>query len=136
MGASAAAFHVVLASLLWVQTNRVRCVFHDDAFEFYNIKGPGLDLNNGAWLEKKPGNFVTNKQNRWKYDQIVYYEFFPSAELPVLIYMKETQTPEEHWNQNIAALDTSGGGQPHFFPGLFDAREFRREMKNHGVTME
>jgi hypothetical protein len=133
LGAAAAGFHVVLASLLWVQTNRVRCVFDEEGFEFYNIKGPGLNLDKGAWLEKKPGNFVTEARNRWSYDKIVDYEFFPSVDFPLIIYMKETQTPEEQWGQHIAALDTTGGGQPHFFPGLFNGREFREQMEKHGV---
>jgi hypothetical protein len=133
LGASAAGFHVVLAALLWVQTNRVRCVFHDDGFEFYNLKGPGLDLKKGAWLEEKPGNFVTEARNRWKYDSIAYYEFFPNADFPVIIYMKETQTPQEQWNKHLGVMDTSGGGQPHFFPGLFNGREFKAEMEKRGV---
>eukprot|EP00539_Tryblionella_compressa_P016742 CAMPEP_0178847390 /NCGR_PEP_ID=MMETSP0746-20121128/18637_1 /TAXON_ID=913974 /ORGANISM="Nitzschia punctata, Strain CCMP561" /LENGTH=248 /DNA_ID=CAMNT_0020512033 /DNA_START=82 /DNA_END=825 /DNA_ORIENTATION=+ len=33
-------FHLLFATLLWVQTARVRCVFEKDGFEFYNVKGP------------------------------------------------------------------------------------------------
>ena len=85
---------MLFAALLWVQTRRVRCVFEKDGFEFYNIKGHKLDLDNGARLEKKPDNYVSGTQNRWKYDTIINYGFFPSLEYPVICYFKETETPE------------------------------------------
>ena len=84
---------MLFAALLWVQTRRVRCVFEKDGFEFYNIKGHKLDLDNGARLEKKPDNYVSGTQNRWKYDTIINYGFFPSLEYPVICYFKETETP-------------------------------------------
>jgi len=62
-----------------VQTKRVRCVFEKDGFEFYNIVGPGLDLEKGAKLVKKPDNYVSGTRNRWKYDKIINYGFFPSS---------------------------------------------------------
>lgn len=87
-------FHVIFAALLWVQTKRVRCVFEKDAFEFYNIQGKGLDLEKGAKLVKKPDNYVSGTRNRWKYDKIINYGFFPSMDFPVICYFKETETPE------------------------------------------
>lgn len=66
-------FHVLFAALLWVQTSRVRCVFEKDGFEFYNIEGPGLDLEKGAKLVPKPNNYVSGTRNRWKYDKIINY---------------------------------------------------------------
>lgn len=66
-------FHILFAALLWVQTSRVRCVFEKDGFEFYNIKGPRLDLNKGAKLVRKPDNYVSGTRNRWKYDKIINY---------------------------------------------------------------
>lgn len=77
-----------------MQARRVRCVFEKDGFEFYNIKGPHLDLEKGAYLEKKPANYVAGTRNRWKYDTIINYGFFPSFEFPVICYFKETETPE------------------------------------------
>ena len=85
---------MLFATLLYVQTLRVRCVFEKDSFEFYNIKGHKLDLDNGARLEEKPANYVSGTQNRWTYDSIVNYGFFPSLEYPVICYFKETETPE------------------------------------------
>ena len=88
---------MLFATLLWVQTRRVRCVFEKDSFEFYNIKGPKLDLNNGAKLVQKPDNYVSGTINRWKYDTITNYGFFPSLDVPVICYFKETETPEVSW---------------------------------------
>lgn len=133
IGIAGGAFHMLFASLLWVQTRRVRCVFEKDAFEFYNIKGPHLDLDNGAWLEHKPGNYVTGTPNRWRYDAITNYGFFPSKEFPVICYFKETDTPKEQWNQWFAAFDSYGRGQPHFFPGICNVNQFKAEMEKRGV---
>lgn len=133
LGIFGGGFHILFAALLWVQTSRVRCVFEKDSFEFYNIKGPGLDLENGAWLEKKPDNYVAATPNRWKYDSIVNYGFFPSEEFPVICYFKETETPEWKWNRWFAAFDSYGRGQPHFFPGICNVRQFKEQMEIRGV---
>lgn len=134
IGVSGGAFHMLFASLLWVQTQRVRLVFEKDSFEFYNIKGPGLDLENGAWLERKPDNYVSGTVNRWKYDTVTNWNFFPSIEYPVIIYFKETETPKEQWRKWFAAFDSKGKGQPHFFPGLANARQFKKQMELRGAA--
>lgn len=133
IGVCGGIFHLLFAALLWVQTRRVRLVMHKDGFEFYNIKGPHLDLDNGAWLEAKPDNYVVGTPNRWTYDSIINYGFFPSIEFPVIVYFKETMTPEEKWSRWFAAFDSYGRGQPHFFPGIVDVYKFRDEMEARGV---
>jgi Protein of unknown function (DUF3119) len=133
IGVSGGLFHLLFAALLWVQTRRVRLVMHKDGFEFYNIKGPGLDLEKGAWLEKKPDNYVVGTQNRWKYDSIINYGFFPSIDYPVICYFKETETPEWKWNRWFAAFDSYGRGQPHFFPGFIDVYKFQEELEARGA---
>ena len=117
IGVAGGLFHILFAALLYTQTRRVRCVFEKDSFEFYNIKGPKLDLDNGAWLQTKPDNYVVGTLNRWKYDTITNYGFFPSLEYPVICFFKETETDESKWNRWFAAFDGYGRGQPHFFPG-------------------
>eukprot|EP00546_Thalassionema_frauenfeldii_P010586 CAMPEP_0178918178 /NCGR_PEP_ID=MMETSP0786-20121207/13681_1 /TAXON_ID=186022 /ORGANISM="Thalassionema frauenfeldii, Strain CCMP 1798" /LENGTH=256 /DNA_ID=CAMNT_0020591857 /DNA_START=53 /DNA_END=823 /DNA_ORIENTATION=- len=134
IGVCGGMFHMLFASLLWVQTRRVRCVFEKDGFEFYNIKGPSLDFAKGAYLDKKPDNYVAGTRNRWKYDTIINYGFFPSLQFPVICYFKETETPEEKWDKWFAAFDSYGRGQPHFFPGICNARQFRAEMEARGVN--
>mmetsp|Transcript_24234 Transcript_24234/g.67534 ORF Transcript_24234/g.67534 Transcript_24234/m.67534 type:complete len:260 (-) Transcript_24234:259-1038(-) len=133
IGIMGGCFHLLFAALLWVQTRRVRCVFERDAFEFYNIKGHKLDLDKGARLETKPSNYVTGSSNRWRYDSIIHYGFFPSERFPVICYFKETDTPEEQWNRWFAAFDSYGRGQPHFFPGICDVAQFKHEMESRGV---
>ena len=127
-------FHILFATLLWVQTSRVRCVFEKDAFEFYNIRGPRLDYENGeAELVRKPDNYVSGTRNRWKYDTIINYGFFPSEDFPVICYFKETETPEWKWNRWFAAFDSYGNGQPHFFPGICNVKKFKEQMQLRGV---
>ena len=92
-----------------------------------------LDFEKGAKLVQKPDNYVAGTINRWSYDSITNYGFFPSLEFPVIIYFKETETPTEQWNKWFAAFDSYGRGQPHFFPGISNARQFKAEMENRGV---
>ena len=133
IGVCGGLFHLLFAGLLWVQTRRVRCVFEKDAFEFYNIKGPHLDLERGAHLESKPANYVSGTRNRWKYDTITNWGFFPSEVFPVICYFKESETPEWKWNRWFAAFDSYGRGQPHFFPGICNVAQFKEQMEKRGV---
>ena len=133
VGVAGGSFHLLFAALLWVQTRRVRLICEEDGFEFYNIKGNKLDLDKGAYLEEKPANFENGTRNRWNYDQISTYDFFPSIAFPLLIYFKETQTAPENRGKRITSLDPTKNGQPHFFPGLVDARAFKMQMEKHGV---
>lgn len=133
IGIAGAGFHVLFAALLWVQTARVRCVFEKDSFTFYNVRGPRLDLDNGAELVRKPDNYVAATENRWSYDTITNYGFFPSKEFPVICYFKETETPEWKWNRWFAAFDSYGRGQPHFFPGICNVNQFKKQMEDRGV---
>ena len=104
MGMAGNCLHVVLAALFWVQTLRVRCVFEEDGFEFYNLKGDMKLSNDKAKLTRKPKNFVTSTENKWSYDKVTGYQFYPSLEYPLICYFKETETPERY---NICLLYTS-----------------------------
>jgi len=133
IGVCGGLFHLLFGALLLVQTRRVRCVFEKDGFEFYNIKGPGLDLEKDGYLQRKPENYVVGTLNRWRYDKIINYGFFPSLQFPVICYFKETETPKEKWNRWFAAFDSYGLGQPHFFPGICNVNQFKKEMEKRGV---
>ena len=43
-------------------------------------------------------NFAVGGENRWAYSSFVNWEFFPSVDLPILVYFKETQTPQDQWD--------------------------------------
>ena len=83
-----------------------------------------MDLKKGGRLTRKPSNFVTKTENKWTYDKVTGYQFYPSIELPLICYLKETQTSERY---NIP------GEQPHFFPALFVAKQFKDEMDKRNV---
>ena len=124
MGTIGNCIHVLLATLFWVQTLRVRCVFEEDGFEFYNLKGDMDMTKKKSKLTRKPGNFVTKTENKWNYDKVTGYQFYPSIQYPLICYLKETQTPEGY---------KIPGEQPHFFPALFKAQQFKDEMDKRGV---
>lgn len=48
-------------------------------------------------------NIVVGGENKWAYDSFVNWEFFPKGWIdqpqgPILVYFKETQTPQEEWD--------------------------------------
>jgi hypothetical protein len=45
-------------------------------------------------MPKERKNYVLGTDNTWKYDSFVNWDFFPSVDLPILVYFKETQTPK------------------------------------------
>ena len=91
VGAAGAAFHAALGLWVGVQANRVRCVFDDEALEFYNLKSSGAKGRDAddvdPRLERKPDNFAKGTPNRWKYESITGYRFYPSLETPVMCIM-------------------------------------------------
>ena len=78
--------------------------------------------------------------NRWKYDSFVNWEFFPSVDLPILVYFKETQTPADQWSVGPGAQPNSEEalaagavpGQVHFFPAICNAEQIRAEFAKRG----
>ena len=138
VGLGAAAFHLALAAFLSSQTKRVRLVFEQDSFELYNLS------NDGKTLKEKPSNYVAGTTNRWTYDSVVDYGFFPSVDYPLIIYFKETATPKDQWG-NFKQWGKFAGklepifsnndieGQPHFMPGLMDVGDFVNQMEKRGV---
>ena len=136
-GILGAALHTVLATLLWFQTRRVRCVLEEDGLEFYNIlpKDAFSSNSNNAYnlrdptcqstLQSKPSNFVTKTKNKWAYDSITGYQFLPSRSWPLVCYFQETQTPQAY---NIP------GQCPHLAPVLFHAESFVQELQQRGVS--
>ena len=82
-------------------------------------------------------NFAVGGENRWTYDSFVNWEFFPSVDLPILVYFKETQTPKDKWNVGPGEMANSPEalakgavpGQVHFFPCIADAQQLKAQFE-------
>lgn len=127
----------LLGLLFLVQTFRIRFCFDETAFE----------LRMGDNLEDIGENVVVGGENRWAYDSFVNWEFFPKGWVdtpqgPILAYFKETQTPQDKWNEgpgksaNSEEAIAKGAvpGQVHFFPVLCDAKQLRDEFQKRNCA--
>ena len=92
------------------QTSTLRFKFDDTAFSL--VKSDGASLGE---------NVVVGGENRWSYDSFVNYDFLPSKNFPILVYFKETQTPEASWVEAPIVVD-SLKGQAHFFPAIANTK--------------
>ena len=92
-------------------------------------------------------NFVVGGENRWPYDSIVNWDFFPRsitelAGQPILVYFKETATPKEKWdegpgqfaNSEAAIADGAVAGQVHFFPAIVNKDEIEKLFIERGCA--
>jgi Protein of unknown function (DUF3119) len=127
----------LLGLLFLVQTFRIRFCFDETAFE----------LRMGDNLENIGENVVVGGENRWAYDSFVNWDFFPEGWIdapqgPILAYFKETQTPQEKWNEGPGKSANSDEaiakgavpGQVHFFPILCDAKQLRDEFQKRNCA--
>jgi len=122
---------LLFASFLAVQATRIRFVFDETCFELKNVGADGDDQDS---LTSSGENFVVGGENRWRYDSFVNYDFFPSRGLPILVYFKENQTPEEQWNEGPGMLDKKGGGQLHFFPAIANVDQLKEQFALRGCA--
>mmetsp|Transcript_42475 Transcript_42475/g.49632 ORF Transcript_42475/g.49632 Transcript_42475/m.49632 type:complete len:243 (+) Transcript_42475:89-817(+) len=87
-------------------------------------------------------NVVVGGENSWKYSSFVNYDFFPSRSVPILVYFKETQTPEEMWNvgpgekANSPEAIAKGAkpGQVHFFPAIGNVEDLAKGFEKHNCA--
>lgn len=110
-------FITLLASLFAVQAGRIRFVFDKDCFELKTVGED--DLNDSG------ENIVVGGANRWAYTSFVNWDFFPSADFPILVYFKETQTPQ---------ADGSDEGQVHFFPAIANVKQLKDQFELRGCA--
>lgn len=122
----------IFALFLTFQAGRVRFVFDDTSFEL-KTTGNNASESDDA-LGSSGENFVVGGKNRWDYDTFVNWEFFPNVDTPLLIYFKETQTPEENWSEGPGKLDKKGGGQLHFFPAIANAQQLKEQFEIRGCA--
>eukprot|EP00439_Symbiodinium_sp_Y106_P033748 s3696_g4.t1 len=138
LGFGLGALVTLLGILFFVQAGRVRFVFDKEAFELRT-------LGNAEELEKPGENIVVGGQNRWKYSSFVNWEFFPKGLVekglpPILVYFKETQTPDTEWSTGPGAAANSPEalekgalpGMVHFFPCICDAQQIKAEFERRG----
>jgi Protein of unknown function (DUF3119) len=148
-------FVTLLGILFLVQTFRIRFVFTDE--NQFELKTKSLNGNeNGvddpkaiSALQDSGENVIVGGANRWDCDTIVNYDFFPKAMMdlpffqqPILIYFKETQTPESTWNEgpgkaanNPEKIQNGSAirGQVHFFPAICNAKQMEKEFQKRNV---
>jgi len=120
---------LLFAVFLAVQASRIRFVFDETAFELKNVD---IGASDDAILTTSGENFVVGGANRWAYETFVNWDFFPSEQYPVLVYFKETQTPQDKWNEGPGQLDKVGGGQLHFFPAIANVKELKEQFELRG----
>ena len=113
------------------QTTNLRFTFDESAFALVK-----------ADLSSTGENVVVGGENRWAYKSFVNYDFFPSESFPILVYFKETQTPEDQWNvgpgeqANSPEALAKGAvrGQVHFFPAIADTSVLKAGFVKHGCA--
>ncbi len=92
------------------QTTTLRFTFDEKNFALVRSNG-----------ESSGENLVVGGENTWAYDKFVNYDLFPSRSFPILVYFKETQTPEENWNigpgeqANSVEAIANGAGKKYIF---------------------
>jgi hypothetical protein len=126
-GAVVGGITLLFASFLAIQAKRIKFVFDEDSFELKMGDSPDELTSSGE-------NIVVGGENRWKYDSFVNYDFFPNRGLPILVYFKENQTPEEKWNEGPGGLDKVGGGQLHFFPAIGNVDQLKEQFALRGCA--
>ena len=113
------------------QTTTLRFTFDDANFSLVRSN-----------LDSTGENVVVGGENVWAYDKFVNYDLFPSRSFPILVYFKETQTPEEFWNVGPgqqanspeAIAEGAVPGQVHFFPAIANTEDLIKGFEKHGCA--
>jgi len=132
------AFHLWFGSFIGMQTMKTRAVFNKDSFELMTVTNNILGLQRDKGLKaKEHKNYVLGTNNEWRYDSFVNWDFFPSVQLPILVYFKETQTPKNMQTKGSLGtklMDRRDNGQMHWFPAYANARQLREQFEAHGCN--
>jgi hypothetical protein len=130
------AFHLWFGAFIGMQTMRTRAVFTKDSFELKSTANKYLGVYPDVGLiPKQRKNYVLGTANKWKYDSFVNWDFFPSIQLPILVYFKETQTPKELQKKGslgLKQMDRRDNGQMHWFPAYANVRQLREQFEARG----
>lgn len=107
----------IFGGFLGYQTTSLRFKFDETAFSL--VKSDGAKLNE---------NIVVGGENSWAYKDFVNWQFLPSKDFPILVYFKETQTPEDVRVDAPIVVDDLVG-QAHFFPAISRVDELETNFK-------
>ena len=118
--------------LAWL-TSQLQFIFQDDELTILNQNRPGETVQ----------DIFTGVDSCWDTRSIVNYAFFPEGwidqpmAIPLLIYIKETQTSPTMWYEGLGTYANSVDrivskqavpGQVHFLPAICNARQLRNEL--------
>ena len=120
-GAVALVF-TLFAGFLAFQTTTLRFTFDDTAFSLVRPDGSSIG-----------DNIKVGGENRWEYSKFVNWDFLPNDQLPILVYFKETQTPEENRADAPIVVDDLAG-QAHFFPVISNAQQLKQAFVEHSCA--
>ena len=120
---SVALVFTAFAAFLTFQTTTLRFTFDDDAFSL---------VKNNAELTSFD-NIKVGGENRWSYSSFQNWDFLPSQDFPILVYFKETQTPEEN-REDVPIVIDDKIGQVHFFPAIANTQEMEAAFRSHNCN--
>jgi hypothetical protein len=109
----------LFAGFLTFQTTTLRFTFDETSFSL--VKNDGSSIGD---------NIKVGGENSWKYSSFVNYDFLPSPDFPILVYLRETQTPVENRAEVPIAIDDLVG-QVHFFPAISNTQQLEQGFQDH-----
>jgi hypothetical protein len=115
----AAVLFTIFGAFIAFQTATLRFAFDETSFSLVKSSG-----------EKIGDNVVVGGENKWVYKSFVNWQFLPSKDFPILVYFKETQTPESSWVEAPIVVDNLQG-QAHFFPAIANAHQLQENFVSH-----
>ena len=116
------AFFSAFGAFLFFQTTALRFEFTEDAFSLINVSSG-----------KAGDNVVVGGTNSWKTSTFSNWAFLPSEKFPILVYFRETQTPEADRVDAPIVVDDAPG-QAHFFPAISNVQRLKEGFQQRGCT--
>ena len=104
------------------QTSTLSFRFDDDSFAL-------VKTADGSSLGE---NVVVGGENDWAYSSFVNWDFWPSKKVPILVYFKETQTPEAARVEAPDIVKDGLEGQAHYFPAIARTDELTEKFNANG----
>eukprot|EP01041_Mallomonas_annulata_P009279 gene9279-19258_t len=122
-GAGAILF-TLFGGFLAFQTATLRFTFDETSFAL--VKADSSSIGE---------NIVVGGENKWAYKSFVNWQFLPSKDFPILVYFKETQTPESNREEVPIKIDDLNG-QVHFFPAIANTQQLEENFLKNGCKKQ